>query len=329
VLNYLVRRLLIGLLTLFVITVLIMALIRALPGDAVSAQIGEDSPAPNRVGAEAIANMRKSYGLDQPWYVGYFTWLGKVAHGDMGRSLHDQRLVSTRIGERIGPTLSLSLISITLVYLASIPIGLYATAKNGRWQEQLITSALYLLYSFPSLVMALYLILLFSVKLNLLPLYGMRSDPEIYEKLSPFEQALDRLKHMVLPVFCYAYTGVAYYTRFIRSNLLEVIRQDYVRTARAKGLSEPVVFFKHAFRNSLIPLVTLLGLALPGLVSGSIILEKIFNWPGMGNLFIEAITMRDYPVVMGVTFMFALLVLAGNLISDLLYAVVDPRISLR
>jgi peptide/nickel transport system permease protein len=329
VLDYLIRRIGIGVLTLVVITFLIMALIRNMPGDPVKmiAAGGEEGRVENRANAELMEMMRKSYGLDKPWYVGYWTWMGNVVRGDLGRSYYDQKPVTLRIGERIGATLTLSLISIALIYLVSIPLGIYATARNGRWQEQLLSSFLYMLYSFPALVMALYLILLFSVKLDLLPLRGMRSDVPGWEDMGLFAKALDRFKHLVMPVFCYTYGGVAFYTRFVRSNLLEVVRQDYVRTARAKGLSEPTVLFKHAFRNSLIPLVTLLGLALPGLLGGSVILEQIFSWPGIGRLFLEAILQRDYPVIMGVTFMFAVMVLIGNLLADVLYAFVDPRIT--
>src|SRR5262249_2655341 len=173
--------------------------------------------------------------------------------GDMGQSIVDQRPVTERIGERIGPTLTLSVISITLIYLLSIPLGLYTTARPARGQDQALSPPFYMLSSIPTFVMSLSLILLLAVKLKLLPLRAMTSDAEIYEQLSTAGKALDHLKHLAIPVFCFTYGGLAYMTRFIRSNMLEVIRQDYVRTARAKGLDEKVIFLKHAFRNTLIP----------------------------------------------------------------------------
>jgi peptide/nickel transport system permease protein len=328
VFNYILRRLLIGLLTLWVITFIVMALIRNMPGDPTKLMVlSTDETAENKATTETLEAMRRNYGLDKPWYVGYWSWLGNLAHGDLGQSIIDHRPVAERIGERMGPTLTLSLISLTLIYLFSIPVGLYMTSKNGRWQEQTLSSIFYALYAFPSFVMALYLILFFSVRLDVLPLRGMTSDGEVYNQLSALGKVFDRLKHLILPVFCYTYGGLAYLTRFIRSNMLEVARQDYVRTARAKGLDEKTVFLKHAFRNTLIPLVTQLGLALPGLLGGAVILERIFTWPGMGNLYFDAIGMRDYPVIMGLTLTFAVLVLLGNLLADVLYAAVDPRIS--
>ena len=324
---YIVRRLLIGLLTLWCITLVVMALIRSMPGDPVRMILQQAEGAHAEVTAKLVAQMRHAYGLDLPWYEGYLAWFGALLRGDLGRSIYDQQLVTARIGERMGPTLMLSIPSILLAYLIAIPVGLYVTARNGRWQEQTISTFLYVLYALPSFVLALFLLIWLSVKLRLLPIGGMTSDPEIYAALSAPGKLWDRLLHMVLPLTCFMYGGFAYDVRFIRANMLEVIRQDYVRTARAKGLSERVVFLKHAFRNTLIPLVTILGLSLPGLLGGAVILERIFSWPGMGNLFLEAITQRDYPVIMGLTLTFSTLVLIGNLLSDILYAVVDPRIT--
>jgi peptide/nickel transport system permease protein len=327
--SYLIRRLLLAVLTLWLITFIIMALIRNMPGDPtkmLAFNAGETGQSA-KITAQMLEDMRASYGLDKPWYVGYWTWLAKLVRGDMGQSIVDQRPVTERIGERIGPTLTLSVISITLVYLLSVPLGLYMTARSGRWQEQALSTLFYVLYSIPSFVMALFLILLFAVKWKMLPLRAMKADAEVYDQLTTVGQALDQLRHLILPVFCFTYGSLAYMTRFVRSNMLEVIRQDYVRTARAKGLDEKVVFFKHAFRNTLIPLATLLGLALPGLLGGSVILEQIFSWPGIGQLYFTAIATRDYPIVMGLTFTFACLALAGNLLADVIYAVVDPRIA--
>ena len=191
--------------------------------------------------------------------------------------------------------------------------------------EQSVSTALYMLYSLPEFVAALYLQLLFYTKLGWLPLFGMTSDN--YETLSAAGKALDLFKHALLPITCFTYASLAYYSRFIHANMQEVIRQDYIRTARAKGVPPWRVIWHHAFRNTLIPLVTLIGLTLPALLSGAVILEQIFSWPGIGQLFFEAIGQRDYDTIMGLTLMFSVLTLVGQLLADVLYAVVDPRVS--
>jgi peptide/nickel transport system permease protein len=326
-LSYTIRRLLWGGVTLLLISLIIMALIRNMPGDPIALMMmgAAEKGSDKAVSSIHFERMRSNLGLDKPWYVGYFVWVKNVAQGDMGRSLYDQKPVSSKIFERMGPTLYLSIVSLILAYLISIPLGLYCTARNGRWQERSISTVLYALYSFPSFVMALYLLIFLSLKLDLLPLRGMVSDN--YAQMGMLEAAWDRIKHMILPVICYSYGALAYQTRFIRSNMMEVMQQDYIRTARAKGVDGRSIMVHHAFRNALIPLVTLLGLSLPGLLGGSVILERIFNWPGMGNLYFDALSQRDYPVIMGLTMMFAVLVMIGNLIADLLYSVVDPRVT--
>jgi peptide/nickel transport system permease protein len=230
------------------------------------------------------------------------------------------------IRERIVPTMLLSVTSLLLTYLLAIPLGLYVSVRADRWDERVIGSVLYMLYSLPAFVAALFLQLFLAVRWDLLPLRGMTSDN--YSQLSEMGKVVDLFWHSVLPVTCYTYGGLAYYTRFIRANMQEVIRQDYIRTARAKGVPPARVIVVHAFRNTLIPLVTLIGLTLPTILSGSVILEQIFNWPGMGRLFLESISERDYPTVMGLTLMFSVLTLMGQLLSDVMYAVVDPRVTL-
>jgi peptide/nickel transport system permease protein len=235
------------------------------------------------------------------------------------------------IGQRIGPTLVLQLTSLSLTYLLAIPIGLYATARAGRLDERVVSTTLYMLYSLPVFVAALFLQVLFAITLRgtalELPLFGMTSDH--FDELSRREQVWDILRHALLPVACSTYGSLAYYSRFIRANMQEVIRQDYIRTARAKGVGPMRVLVHHAFRNTLIPLVTMIGLTLPVLLSGSIILEQIFSWPGMGKLFFESIRERDYPTMMGLMLMFSTLTLLGQMLADFLYAIVDPRVSYR
>jgi peptide/nickel transport system permease protein len=223
----------------------------------------------------------------------------------------------------------LSASSLFLAYLLAVPMGLFATIRSGKPDERALSTTLYMLYSLPSFVAALLLLVFFSVKLEgtpfELPLFGMVSDG--YAELSSLGKVGDIFRHMILPVTCFTYGSLAYFSRFVKSNMEEVVRQDYIRTARAKGVGPFRVVVHHAFRNTLIPFVTLIGLTLPFLLSGSVILEQIFSWPGMGRLFFEAITERDYPTIMGLTLMFSILTLLGQLLADVLYAVVDPRVT--
>lgn len=321
---YLLRRLLIGSMTLVLISFIIYALIRAMPGDPLSVQLHQMDPS-RELNLEDIERMRKTYGLDKPWPQAYLQWLGNLARLDLGRSLSRKQPVAVLIGERIGPTLLLTLTSLILAYLLSIPMGLYATVRSGRLDERALSTTLYMLYSFPAFVAALLLQVVFAVRWNLLPLFGMTSDQ--FAGLGPTEKAWDLFRHAVLPVTCYTYGSLAYYSRFIYANMQEAVRQDYVRTAKAKGVGPFGVIVHHAFRNTLIPLVTLIGLTLPTVLSGAVILEQIFVWPGMGGLFFESIRERDYPTIMGLVLMFSMLTLLGQLLADLLYAAVDPRVT--
>lgn len=323
--SYLTRRVLLGLLTLLLITFVVYALIRHMPGTPLTLDQANMDPSKMLSPAE-IERMNKLYGLDKPWYQAYFVWLSNVVRGDLGKSIpQNNRPVARLILDRMPATLMLSVTSLVLTYLLSIPIGLWATVRSGTTAERGVSTLLYMLYSLPSFVAALYLQLLFYSKLGWLPLFGMVSDN--YDTLSAPAKAWDLLRHAILPIVCFTYGSLAYYSRFIRANMQEVIRQDYIRTARAKGLSTRTVIWHHAFRNTLIPLVTLIGLTLPSLLSGAVILEQIFAWPGMGRLFFEAIGQRDYDTVMGLVLMFSGLTLIGQLLADVLYAVVDPRVT--
>jgi peptide/nickel transport system permease protein len=324
-LNYLVRRIALGLVTLLLITFVVYALIRHIPGTPLTADPAMMNP--GKMPSEAdIKRWERLYGLDKPWYQAYFVWLGNVVRGDLGRSIPQNNKPVTRlILERAPATLMLSVTSLVLSYLLSIPIGLWATVRAGTFRERAVSTLLYMLYSLPAFVAALYLQLLFYSKLGWLPLYGMTSDN--YSSLSASGKVWDILQHSILPIICFTYGSLAYYSRFVHANLEEVIRQDFIRTARAKGVPPGRVIWHHAFRNTLIPLVTLLGLTLPSLLSGAVILEQIFGWPGMGRLFFEAISQRDYDTLMGLTLMFSVLTLLGQLLADILYAVVDPRVT--
>lgn len=325
--NYLVRRIALGLLTLLLISFLVYALIRNIPGTPLTTDPAMMNPG-KMPSQDDIKRWERLYGLDKPWYQAYFVWLGNVVRGDLGRSIpQNNKPVTKLIIERAPATLMLSVTSIILAYALSIPLGLWTTVRSGTVRERAVSTALYMLYSLPAFVAALYLQLLFYSKLGWLPLFGMYSDN--YDSLSTAGKVWDLLKHAIMPITCFTYGSLAFDTRFIKANMQEVIRQDYVRTARAKGVPPGRVIWHHAFRNTLIPFVTLLGLALPGLLSGAIILEQIFGWPGMGRLYFEAIGQRDYDTIMGLTLMFSVLTLLGQLIADILYAVVDPRVTLQ
>ena len=322
-LAFLIRRLAIGFLTLLMITFVVYGLIRAMPGTPITQDEARMDPK-NQISPEDYQRLLKQYGLDKPWYQAYWSWMGNLVKGDMGHSFVRKRPVTSVIGERVGNTLFLGATSIGLAYLLSIPLGLLWTARAGKFDERIGGLLLYALYSFPSFVAALFLQMFVAVRWDLLPLFGMQSDN--YDQLSASGKVWDLLKHSILPITVSTYGSLAYYSRFIRANLQEVIRQDYIRTAQAKGLGPFAVVVKHAFRNTLIPLVTKLGLTLPALLSGSVIVERIFNWPGMGELYFKTILERDYPVIMGLTLVFSVLTLAGQLLADVLYAIVDPRV---
>lgn len=323
--SYLIRRIGIGLLTLLLVTFLIYGLIRAMPGSPITADPANLDPS-KQISEEARERLEKLYGLDKPWYQAYFVWLGNIVQGDLGRSIpRNDKPVSELIAERAPATLLLSVTSLVLTYLLSIPLGLWSSAKADSLAERTTSTLLYMLYSLPSFVAALYLQLLFYVKLDWLPLYGLHSDG--FDSLSTAGKVWDLMRHATMPVICFTYGSLAYYSRFIRANMQEVIRQDFVRTAKAKGVPPGRVIWHHAFRNTLIPLVTLMGLTLPSLLSGAVILEQIFVWPGMGRLYFEAIGQQDYQTIMGLTLMFSVLTLAGQLLADVLYAVVDPRVT--
>lgn len=323
---YLIRRLFFAVFTLLVFTALMYALIRNIPGTPLTL-LGAEDPS-RKISNEDLKLLNKAYGLDKPWYVAYGHWLGNLARGDMGTSFRYRKPVIGLIGERIGATLLLSVTSFLITYGLAIPIGMFMTRHGGNAYERTLSIALYMLYSLPIYVAALWLLYWFYFRLSgtnfqLSP--GMTSDD--YEKMSASGKLLDLGKHLLLPLICYSYGALAYDTRFIKANMEEAIRQDYIRTARAKGLDDETVLWRHAFRNTLIPFVTLIGLTLPGLISGAVILEQIFNWPGIGKLLYEAITFHDYPLIMGLTLMFAVATLLSQLLADILYAFVDPRVT--
>jgi peptide/nickel transport system permease protein len=265
------------------------------------------------------------WGLDQPLHIQYWRWFQKVAVGDFGISLsQDARPVIEKIREALPITLFLNSLSLVLILAISIPIGVYSATHQYSVVDRATTVFVFLGFAMPTFWLAILCMMFFGVELGWLPVSGLQSLDYAY--LSPWQQFVDRLRHIIMPVGIAALTSLAGMSRYARSSMLEVFRQDYVTTARAKGLTERTVIYKHALRNALMPVVTILGLSIPSLIGGSVIFETIFAIPGMGRLFYNSVLMRDYTVVMGVLVIGAVLTLIGNLIADMMYAVVDPRL---
>lgn len=321
--RYISRRLLSGLVTLWGITVITYVVILLAPGDPAALKIYSIQ---NRAVSEQMyKRLREYYGLDQSIPVQYGRWIGRLVTGDLGQSFADGMPVSRKIADAFWPTVSVDLISLFVAFMLSVPIGIYSAARQNGPFDKIISTFLYMLYSVPSYVIGMLLILYFGVKLGWLPFRGMRSDN--FNQLPGLDKAWDYARHYVMITACFTLGSLAYYSRFVRQNLLEVIRQDYIRTARAKGLSEPTVIIKHAFVNSLIPFITLLGLTFPAILSGSVILETMFNWPGLGRLYFDSVLQRDYPTLMALNFFTAAMVLAGTFMADLAYGLADPRVT--
>ncbi|MEI6135548.1 MAG: ABC transporter permease [Desulfomonile sp.] len=319
--RFLIKRIALMIPTLIGITIISFAVMKMAPGDPTSLMTDLN---PN-MNEEAVKRIRAHYGLDQPWHVQYIKWLGNMVALDFGRSFAaDNRPVLDKISERIPITILINILSLILIFSVSIPIGVFSAVKQDSLFDRVSSLIVFIGFAVPTFWLALLLMILFGVKLDWLPISGFRSLN--YSYLTPLGQILDISKHLVLPIFVSAFGGLAGMSRYMRSNMLEVIRQDYITTARAKGLDERTVIFKHALRNALLPLITILGLSVPGLIGGSVIFETIFAIPGMGQLFYQSVMMRDYPTIMGILVIGAALTLFGNLLADLLYSWADPRI---
>ncbi|MBZ4660393.1 MAG: transporter permease [Desulfacinum sp.] len=328
---YLLKRLLQIVPTLLGITFITFCIIQLAPGNPAVLKLqmaSQGEMADTAYAKQVIEQTKKLYGLDKPLPVQYLLWVKRVFTFDFGTSFKDHRKVWDKIAERLPITIQINVISIFLVYLIAIPFGIYSATHPETLTDKALTLFFFFLYSLPNFWVAVLLIMLLGGGefWDVFPVYGIASVGA--ETWPWWQQLLDRLWHLALPVTCLTYGGLAYLSRLTRAELLEVIREDYVRTARAKGLSERVVIFKHAFRNALLPIVTLLAFLLPAMFGGSIIIESIFSIPGMGQLGFEAVLSRDYPVIMAITTLSALLTLVGLLLSDILYAVLDPRIQL-
>jgi len=313
--------------TMIGITIVSFLIIHLAPGDPAAMKARAAEGMMEGLTEEAIQKTRELYGLDKPLYVQYYIWIKQIATLDFGESIKFKRPVWDVIVERIPVSLKLALTSLILAYFISIPIGIYSASHQYSKLDNGMTLILFILYSLPSFWVATMLIVYLGGGdfLDLFPVFGLASIGA--EKLPYWERFFDTAWHLVLPIFCLTYASFAALSRFMRTSMLEVIRQDYITTARAKGLSENMVVYKHALRNSLIPIITLLAQILPATIGGSIIVETIFTIPGMGRLMWEAILSRDYPIIMAVLTIVTFLTLLGILIADILYSVVDPRIA--
>ncbi|MGO8989936.1 MAG: ABC transporter permease [bacterium] len=314
--TYIARRLIYMFITLVGISIISWVIITQAPGSPIALTMDP------KVSPKIIAQMEKNYDLDKPIYQQYFLWLERLFTGKL-YSFKDGRPVMRKIAERIWNTLLLNIVSILIIFSLAIPLGIFSARKRYTFLDHLGTFGAYVGISIPSFWLA-YLLILATVKLFGYPVLGMRTFVE--EGFTTVDIVMDHLWHLMLPSIILAIGGIAALSRYTRSSMLEVIRQDYVRTAKAKGLPEETVYYKHALRNALLPVITLFGFIVPGLIGGSIIIETVFAWPGIGRLAYQAVLARDYPVVMTVLTISAVLTLIGNFIADVLYGVADPRI---
>ncbi|MEX2220345.1 MAG: ABC transporter permease [Candidatus Rokuibacteriota bacterium] len=315
------RRLLLSIPLLLGITFVSYVVISLAPGGPLDFLTPED---PN-ASPEVTARLIQEFGLDQPIHVQYWQWLKRAVRLDFGRSfLPDGRPVLTKIGERLPVTLFLNLIEMAIIVGLAVPIGVLSATRQYSLYDKITTIFVFVGFATPDFWLALLLMILFGVQLGWLPISGLRSLN--WEYMSFWQQQWDFFAHLILPIVVATFGGLAGFSRYMRQSMLEVVRQDYVQTARAKGLSERVVISKHALRNALLPVVTILALALPGLIGGSVIIESIFAIPGMGQLMVQSVFSRDYPVVMGNLVIVATLTLVANLVADITYGLVDPRI---
>jgi peptide/nickel transport system permease protein len=303
---------------LFVVSVIAFAVVHLAPG-----QPSQVDPMNPRMKPQDVARIRAAFHLDEPLPVQYAYWLRGLATGEL-RSFQTGEPVLARIWERFLNSVPLFLVEIVIIWTFAFPVGIRAAVKRGSGYDRTTIFLAYLLISLPSYVMA-YLAILWVVSSFQIPVIGMRT---FGLEASGLREAMDRVWHLAIPSLMAALGGIAVLSRYVRSQMLEVVAQDYVRTARAKGLPEEQVVYRHALRNALLPFVTLLGFLIPGLIGGSVIIEQIFAWPGLGRLGYDAILARDFPLILTINFFAAALTLAGTFLSDVLYAVVDPRIRL-
>lgn len=310
---YIIRRLLIAIPVLFGVMVVNFIIINMAPGNPVDMYVDPNSS------PELLEMRKEQLGLNDPLYIQFFHWLGNLAQGNLGYSFSTYEPVSKMIFERLGPTFELMGLALLVGLIIALPIGILSAVKQYSKLDYLATGTSFFGISIPHFFLGLGLIYIFAVQLQVLPAGGMST-------LGSKDNFLDKVKHLILPVIVLAVGISGQYVRYVRASLLEVLGQDYLRTARAKGLKEFVVTNKHALKNALIPIITIIGMEIPFLLGGAVITEQIFQWPGMGQLTIQSIMSRDYPTLMALNLLTAFMVLFANLLTDIVYSFVDPRI---
>lgn len=315
--NYIARRILIMIPVLIGISIIIFALIHLMPGNPYAYMIETDAT------AEDVEQMLQAVGYYDPLPVQYARWVGDLLQGNLGYSIKFKEPISEMISRRIGNTLMLSGVALILSVLIAIPLGVVSATRQYSIFDYVATIVAFIGLSIPAFFFALLMVKFFAIDLKWFPISGMKTLASGY---TGFREFLDLVHHLALPVIVLSFIQMASFMRYTRTALLEVIQQDYIRTARAKGLNERIVIYKHALRNALIPVVTIVSLSLGQVVSGAVLTETIFVWPGMGTLIFQAVMNRDYPVIMDATMILALMIVLANLLADIMYAWVDPRI---
>jgi len=321
--RFIIKRILFAIPLLLGIATIIFFVIHIAPGDPMEMLTNENQRhVPDQ---QIIEAFRIKYGLDQPVHIQYIKWLKNCLSGDLGESFKHHRPVTTLIAERIPFTLQLTILALFFDAFFGILLGIVSAIKQYTFTDKFLSIGSLVIYSVPGFWLALMLVLIFSVNLGWLPTSQTRSLN--YDLLSTYNQIKDRLLHLILPVFVLGIASAASTARFLRSRLLEVLSEEFILAARARGLKERTVIFGHALKNALIPVITIYGMSLPFLLGGAVLIESIFSWPGMGSLAIEAVQNRDYPLILATTMMGAILVVLGNLLADIAYTIVDPRVS--
>ncbi len=320
--RYILRRILQAIPVLLGITIITFTFTELAPGDAVSSMLlsQQESGLSGELDTETL---RAQYGLDQPPPVRYLQWMGGLAQGNMGVRIRSRVPVAEEIGRRLPATIQLMAAALLISVALGIPLGIYSALRQYSRLDYFLTTFVFIGISVPGFFAAIAAIYLFAVKLGWFPTSGYSTPGQLF---GFWGGLVDKLHHLALPAFVLGIESTASIMRYTRASMLEVIQLDYMVTARSKGLSQRTVVIRHALRNALLPVITILGLRLPSLFGGAIIIENIFNWPGMGILYLDGVSTRDYPLIMGMVLMSALLIVVSNLITDLTYAVVDPRI---
>ena len=314
--TYILRRILMAVLVLILVTIIVFFLMRLLPGDPLIIYMGQSAQT-QAMAEEQIVELRHKFGLDKSLPVQYFSWIGGITHGDFGTSIFYHEKVSKLLAERLPKTIYIGFLALIFGALSGIIIGLWAGVKRGKWPDKIITPITYIGITIPVFWLGILMIYTFGLKLHWLPISGYTS---------PFDDFWLSTRQLVMPVICSALFAIAANARQMRSSMLETIGQDYIRTAWAKGLSERVIIIKHALKNSLIPVITLIGMGVGGILGGSVLIETVFSIPGVGRLMVSSIFGQDYVVVQAITFVISVSILLMNLLVDLSYGWFDPRI---